>query len=52
MSEPFERWAMNQSVALQTRNKLAKVYLGGIVAFSGLITVLVIVIRLFMLNGA
>ena len=43
---------MNQSVALQTRNKLAKVYLGGIVAFSGLITVLVIVIRLFMLNGA
>ena len=52
MSEQLERLAMNQSVALQTRNKLAKVYLGGIVAFSGFITVLVVVIRLFMLNGS
>lgn len=43
---------MNQSTALQTRNKLAKVYLGGIVAFSGFITTLVILIRLFMLNGS
>jgi hypothetical protein len=43
---------MNQSLALQTRNKMAKVYLGGIVAFSGMITVLVIVVRLFMLNGS
>ncbi|MEN9689391.1 MAG: hypothetical protein RI998_1388 [Pseudomonadota bacterium] len=43
---------MNQSVALQTRNKLAKVYLGGIVAFSGMITTLVILIRLFTLNAS
>ncbi len=29
---------MNQSLAIQTRNKLAKVYIGGFVAFSGMIT--------------
>ena len=29
---------MNQSLATQTRNKLAKVYIGGVVAFSGMIT--------------
>lgn len=29
---------MNEPHAVQTRNKLAKVYLGGIVAFSVLIT--------------
>jgi hypothetical protein len=28
---------MNQTLAVQTRNKLAKVYLGGMVAFSGFI---------------
>jgi hypothetical protein len=43
---------MNQTVALQTRNKLAKVYLGGIVVFSGMITTLVILIRLFTLNAS
>ncbi len=43
---------MNQSVALQTRNKMAKVYLGGIVVFSGFITTLVVIIRLVMLNGS
>jgi hypothetical protein len=43
---------MNQSVALQTRNKLAKVYLGGILAFSLFISTLVMVIRLVMLNGS
>ena len=43
---------MDQSVALQTRNKLAKVYLGGIVFFSGFIAVLVELIRLFTLNGS
>ncbi|MEY4677191.1 MAG: hypothetical protein RLZZ470_1698 [Pseudomonadota bacterium] len=43
---------MNESVALQTRNKMAKVYLGGIVAFSGMITVLVILIRMFTLNAS
>ena len=29
---------MNQSLAIQTRNKLAKVYIGGVVAFCGMIT--------------
>ena len=29
---------MNQSLAIQTRNKLAKVYIGGVVAFSGMFT--------------
>lgn len=43
---------MNQSVALQTRNKMAKVYLGGIVAFSLFISTLVVVIRLVVLNGS
>lgn len=43
---------MNQSVALQTRNKMAKVYLGGILAFSLFISTLVVVIRLVMLNGS
>ena len=32
---------MNETLAVQTRNKLAKVYLGGIVAFSGIISLLV-----------
>jgi hypothetical protein len=40
---------MEQTLAVQTRNKLAKVYLAGVVAFSGFITlvasVLVIVNR-------
>lgn len=43
---------MNQSAALQTRNKMAKVYLGGIVAFSLFISTLVVIIRLVMLNGS
>ncbi|MFM7802445.1 MAG: hypothetical protein ACKO69_09960 [Limnohabitans sp.] len=29
---------MNPSLAVQTRNKVAKVYAAGVVAFSGLIT--------------
>ena len=32
---------MNQSLAIQTRDKLAKVYIGGVVAFSGMITLCV-----------
>jgi hypothetical protein len=35
---------MNQSLAIQTRNKLAKVYIGGFVAFSGMITLWVLIL--------
>jgi hypothetical protein len=37
---------MSETAAVQTRNKLAKVYLGGIVAFSGMITLLVSIIMI------
>ena len=35
---------MNPSLAVQTRNKLAKVYIGGVVAFSGMITLWVLIL--------
>ena len=41
-----ERSAMNQTLAVQTRNTLAKVYLGGVVAFSGFITLIVSIIMI------
>jgi hypothetical protein len=37
---------MNETLAVQTRNKLAKVYLGGIVAFSGIISLLVFIVMI------
>jgi hypothetical protein len=37
---------MNQTLAVQTRNKLAKVYLGGVVAFSGFITLIVSIVMI------
>jgi len=37
---------MNETLAVQTRNKLAKVYLGGIVAFSGIIALLVFIVMI------
>jgi hypothetical protein len=37
---------MNQTLAVQTRNKLAKVYLGGVVAFSGFITLVVSIVMI------
>jgi hypothetical protein len=43
---------MKDSLALQTKQKMAKVYLGGIVVFSLMITTLVVLIRLVTLNGS
>jgi hypothetical protein len=37
---------MSETHAIQTRNKLAKVYLGGIVAFSAIITLLVSIVMI------
>jgi hypothetical protein len=37
---------MNETLAVQTRNTLAKVYLGGVVAFSGFITLIVSIIMI------
>ncbi len=37
---------MSETYAIQTRNKLAKVYLGGIVAFSAIITLLVSIVMI------
>ena len=37
---------MNETLAVQTRNKVAKVYLGGIVAFSGIITLQVSIVMI------
>lgn len=37
---------MNDSQAVQTRNKLAKVYIGGVVAFSGMITLWVSILMI------
>jgi hypothetical protein len=42
----IERSIMNETLAVQTRNKVAKVYLGGIVAFSGIITLLVSIVMI------
>ena len=42
----IERFVMNETLAVQTRNKVAKVYLGGIVAFSGFITLLVSIVMI------
>ena len=35
---------MDQTLAVQTRNKMDKVYFGGVVAFSGFITLVVSVL--------
>jgi hypothetical protein len=43
---------MKDSLALQTKQKMAKVYFGGIVVFSLMITTLVVLIRLVTLNGS
>ena len=43
---------MKDNLALQTKQKMAKVYLGGIVAFSLLIAILVVIIRLVSRNGS
>jgi hypothetical protein len=37
---------MSQSHAVQTRNTLAKVYIGGVVAFSGFITLIVSIVMI------
>ena len=37
---------MNENLAVQTRNKLAKVYIGGVVAFSGMITLWVSILMI------
>jgi hypothetical protein len=37
---------MSQTLAVQTRNKLAKVYIGGVVAFSGFITLIVSIVMI------
>jgi hypothetical protein len=42
---------MSETLAVQTRNKLAKVYIGGIVAFSGIITLLVSIVMIVNRNS-